>query len=153
LCALPAIFRWSVKLEIDMEAEQQDRTTYLTLADVEMFHRDQLDRHGGQDGFRNRAAIEAAVDSPRQTMFGEPLYPDLAAKASVYLFQISESQGFVDGNKRTGVVAAAAFLLINGYEIAASSEELYDMAIRMAQGQLDRLAVANWIRDRLVGSE
>ncbi len=114
-----------------------------------MFHRDQLDRHGGQDGYRNRAAIEAAIDSPKQTMFGEPLYPDLASKASVYLFQISESQGFVDGNKRTAVVAASAFLGINGYQIAASDEELYQMVIQMAQGHMDRRAVAEWIDDRL----
>ncbi len=136
-----------------MESEQEKEVNYLTLADIEMFHRDQLDRHGGQDGYRNRPAIEAAVESPKQTMFGEPLYPDVAAKASVYLFQISESQGFVDGNKRTGVMAASAFLEINGFDIAASSDELYDMTIQMASGQLDRLAVAEWIRERLVAVE
>jgi death-on-curing protein len=133
-----------------MESEQDKEVNDLTLADIEMFHRDQLDRHGGQDGYRNRPAIEAAVESPKQAMFGEPLYPDLAAKASVYLFQIRESQGFVDGNKRIGVAAASAFLMINGYEIAANNDELYDMAIQTAQGKMDRLPVADWIRERLV---
>lgn len=136
-----------------MASELENPINYLTLADVEMFHRDQLDRHGGQDGHRNRSAIEAAIDSPKQTMFGEELYPDLASKASVYLFQISESQGFVDGNKRTGVVAAGSFLAINGFQLAATNDELYDMTIQMAQGQMDRLAVAEWIRDRLVAIE
>jgi death-on-curing protein len=107
-----------------------DEIVFLTFEQVEAIHRDQLDRFGGQDGYRNRHLIESAVDAPNQTMFGNRLYEDIAAMASVYLFQIGESQGFTDGNKRTGVAACVTFLAL---------KQAYRVTIDVHERKTDRL--------------
>jgi death on curing protein len=126
---------------------------FLTLEEVEEIHADQLARYGGRDGYINKGLIESAVESPKQTMFGQRLHEDVADMASVYLFQISESQGFVDGNKRTGAAACNTFLLMNGYELACDEMELYDVTMRVANKHIDREGVAAWIRERIATVE
>jgi death-on-curing protein len=126
-----------------------DELVFLTFEQVEEIHRDQLDRHGGQDGYRNRHLIESAVDAPKQTMFGRSLYENIADMASLYLFQIGESQGFTDGNKRTGVAACVTFLQMNGYRLDVEDEDLYELAIATATRTITREGVADWLRERL----
>lgn len=126
---------------------------FLTLEEIEAIHTDQLARHGGQDGYRNKELVESAVASPKQTMFGQPLYEDLADMASVYLFQIVASQGFTDGNKRTGAAACIVFLQVNGYDLACSETELYDVTMRVANKLITREAVAAWLRERIAPAE
>jgi death on curing protein len=146
---MPGIFIYMSNSGDNFGSGQQsgEEIFFLTFEQVEAIHRDQLDRFGGQDGYRNRHLIESAVDAPRQTMFGNRLYEDIAAMASVYLFQIGESQGFTDGNKRTGVAACVTFLTMNGYELDCEDLELYDLAIATATGKAIREDVADWLRD------
>lgn len=122
---------------------------FLTLEEIEAIHADQLARYGGQAGYRNKHLIESAVDAPKQTMFGQALYEDIADMASVYLYQICESQGFTDGNKRTGAAACNTFLLVNGYELDCTDLELYDMTMQVANKQINREGAAAWIREKL----
>jgi death on curing protein len=129
---------------------QDNEILFLTFEEIEEIHADQLVRYGGQEGYRNKQLIESAVESPRQTMFGQPLYEDIADMASVYLYQIGESQGFTDGNKRTGVAACITFLLVNGYDLDCDELELYDVAMRVANKLLNREGLAAWIRGRIV---
>jgi death-on-curing protein len=126
---------------------------FLTLNEIEQIHKDQLSRWGGLDGYQNKSLIESAVDSPKQTMFGRSLYEDIADIASVYLFQIGESQGFTDGNKRTGVAACITFLAMNGYDLGCEEMDVYDIAILVANGLATRKGVASWIRERIVAME
>jgi death-on-curing protein len=125
----------------------EDEIIFLPFEEVEAIHRDQLDRYGGQDGYRNKHLIESAVDAPKQTMFGNRLYEDIAAMASVYLFQIGESQGFTDGNKRTGVASCVTFLAMNGHELDCEDLALFELAIATATGKVTREGVADWLRD------
>ena len=79
-------------------------------------------------------------------MWDQYLHEDLPHMAAAYLFHLSASQGFVDGNKRTAAVCADVFLETNGYELACSDQELYDIKMQTANGQLDKKAIAAWLR-------
>ena len=57
----------------------------------------------------NRALARAE----NKAAYGEPTVEELAA---AYLFGIAKNHAFVDGNKRTAIVAAGAFLILNGYQ-------------------------------------
>ena len=50
---------------------------------------------------------------------GRYLHEDLLEMAAAYLFHIARNHPFVDGNKRTGAVAAPVFLSLNDIEIEA----------------------------------
>lgn len=133
----------------DQDEEGEQEIVFLAIEQVEAIHEDQLARYGGGGGYTNRHAIASAVEQPKAFAFGQHLYEDVADMASVYLYHISESQGFRDGNKRTGAVAAYVFLQLNGYDIDASDDEFYLTAKRVSEKQMTREDAAAWIRDHI----
>jgi len=74
---------------------------------------------------------------------------DLADLAAAYLVGFARSQGFTDGNKRTGLACALVFLAVNGYRLHAPPQELYALTMAAATGQADDAVVAAVLRERL----
>ena len=126
-----------------------DEIIFLTWEDVMMLHRRQLELYGGQDGFIAQGVVESAVAQPQQTMFGEFLHDDIAHMATAYLFHLATTQGFLDGNKRTALACALAFLGFNGYAIEVPSEDLFEMALSVANNQMSKDEIAEWFRDHM----
>jgi death-on-curing protein len=113
---------------------------FLSLEQVEALHRLSLERHGGQDGVRDRAGLESAVMQPRNVWYYAQ--GDLFEVAAAYAFHLAESQAFIDGNKRTGMGAALVFLDGNGVEMPEAPEELYSAMIAIAKRQISRADLA-----------
>jgi death-on-curing protein len=90
---------------------------FLELEDVFELHAESIERYGGDSGVRDQGLIESAVAVPRQSFGGEYLHVTLFEMAAAYAFHLAENQGFVDGNKRSGLAAATAFLAMNGYDL------------------------------------
>jgi death-on-curing protein len=55
---------------------------------------------------------------------------------------------FVDGNKRVGAMAAELLLTVNGYQLEASDDEVVDLTLAVARGEVSPEALAIWIRQR-----
>ena len=77
---------------------------------------------------------------------GQFLHEDLFDKASAYLFHLVQNHAFIDGNKRVGLAAALSFLDINGVEITADQDALTDMVLSVAEGHLNKEAIAEFLR-------
>ena len=86
---------------------------------------------------------------PRQVFAGQYLHEDLAAMAAAHLFHIAESQGFNDGNNRTGVAAAITFLALNGHQLGGLQMELYDATIDVAEHRMTKQDVAELFRGHI----
>lgn len=100
---------------------------------------------------RNRFVLESAIGQPTMTMFGEDLYPDLAAKAAALWYSIDHNQPLLDGNKRTAVLATATFVRANDHRLMLSDDEMYDLAMRVATGDVkDTEALAAVLRPLIV---
>jgi death-on-curing protein len=95
---------------------------------------------------RELGLLESAVSQPRATFHGEFLHKDLFEMAAAYLFHLVQNHPFLDGNKRSGVVAAIVFLDFNGIEIQAPKGSLYDLTIAVATGQADKRRIAKFFR-------
>ena len=119
---------------------------FLTLAEVLAIHADQVTRYGGSSGVRDRGLLLSALAMPKATFSGQYLHEDLAAMAAAYLYHIVQNHPFVDGNKRTGTVAAIVFLALNGLEIEADEDAFGDLVIAVASGQADKASVAAFLR-------
>ena len=119
---------------------------FLTVAEVLGIHRDQLARYGGAPGVRDMALLESAVAMPEAGVGGRRVHPDLHTMAAAYLFHLVRNHPFVDGNKRTGVVAALLFLDLNGVETVAPPKELEAMVRSVAEGAMAKAAIADWFR-------
>lgn len=107
-------------------------------------HARQLAEHGGGTGIRDEGLLESALQRPQNKFEYET--PDIADLAAAYAYGIAKNHPFVDGNKRTVLVAARTFLLLNGYQITASKEDRANTFIALAAGELSETDLANWIR-------
>jgi death-on-curing protein len=93
-------------------------------------------------GARDEGAIEGA--SALNTYFcGNG---DLYDVAAAYAFHLAEAQGFIDGNKRTGVAAALAFLGLNGCGYLKDDGRLYQAMIAIAEKQIGKPELASFFR-------
>ena len=120
---------------------------FLDLDDVLDIHDRQLARFGGATGVRDQNLLESALATPRATFGGDFVHEDLFAMAAAYAFHIAQNQPFMDANKRTGLVAALAFLKINGYTVPDPSERLYEGMIAVAERRLDKEGLAAMLRE------
>lgn len=120
---------------------------YLDEDDVIEIHSDQLSKFGGMDGLRSRDGLESAVAQPQMTFGTDDLYPDVFLKAAVLAYGIAESQVFVDGNKRTALVAALVFLKVNGHEVPPAEERLYEAMMAIAQKTMTKEDLADVLRE------
>jgi death-on-curing protein len=120
---------------------------FLTRRAVEAMHAEQLRRHGGAQGLRDENALESALArDENKAAYGEPSVSDPAA---TYIFGIGRNHAFVDGNKRTAIVAAGAFLIINGYRLTADDGTLYLFVMGVAAGEIDGAGAAAFFRDHI----
>ena len=119
---------------------------YVSVDDALYLHERIIVDYGGLPGLRDWGLLESALASPKQTMFGEELYPDIYNKTAILLFSLVKNHAFVDGNKRTGTVIMARFLHMNGYRLTADNVSLYQFVIQIATSELDKEAIANWLR-------
>ena len=102
------------------------------------------------DQLRSVAALEGALARPLQhAHYGGA---DLPMQAAVLAEGIAETQPFIDGNKRVALAVMRAFLLANGYTVAASQAERAAWLLELS-GRLTAAGLAAKVRDamQLVG--
>src|SRR5215813_4709711 len=119
-----------------------DDLLFLDAEEVIEIHATQLEVYGGSAGLRDRGLLESAVAQPQASFGGEFVHEGLFAMAAAYLFHIVSNHPFVDGNKRTGMLAAVVFLDVNGITIGHPSEALYELTMGVAEGRVQKAAVA-----------
>jgi death on curing protein len=120
---------------------------FLTLDEVLALHADQIGRYGGSRGVRVVELLESALAVPATTFGGSYLHGDLHEMAAAYLFHLVKNHPFVDGNKRTGLMAMLVFLGLNGLRLEASEDELTDVVLAVADGRISKAEIAVFVKD------
>jgi death on curing protein len=112
-------------------------------------HHRQISEHGGGEGLRDEGLLSSAVARPQNLIvYGNPS-PDLASLAAAYAYGIARDHPFVDGNKRTALVAARTFLILNGVDLDASQDDKFLTFLNLAEGVISEEELADWIRKRI----
>lgn len=123
---------------------------WLNRAVIIAIHEVQLAEHGGGTGVRDAGLLDSALGKPQQlNNYGEPP-PDAAALAASYGYGISRNHPFIDGNKRTGYVAAELFLRLNGWRLNADDASCVVTMLAVAAGDITEEAFATWLRAHAV---
>ena len=123
---------------------------FLTLEETLAIHHDQVRRYGGTDGIRDLGRLLAALAMPGAGSRRQYYHADIFEMAAAYLFHIAKNHPFVDGNKRTGVVAAIVFLEINGVKVHATNEALFNTVVDVVEGRLQKSGIAEFFRKHSV---
>lgn len=125
------------------------RIVWLLEETLRAIHHRQIAEHGGSEGLRDEGLLSSALARPQNLLaYGEPL-PDLASLAAAYAYGIARNHPFVDGNKRTALVAARTFLILNGVDLNATQDDKFLIFVNLAKGSISEEQLADWIRERI----
>jgi len=116
-------------------------------------HEAQLSEHGGAAGTRDAGLFDSAMKRPQNLdLYGLPDggQPDVAELAACYGYGISRNHPFIDGNKRTGFVAAELSLRLNGWVLQADDADCVLTMLKVASGDITQEAFTAWIRQHAV---
>ncbi len=119
---------------------------FLTLDEVLSLHADQIARYGGSALVRDVGLLESALAMPAATLGGELLHASLDEQAAAYLFHLVKNHPFVDGNKRTALVAMLAFLGLNGRRLEAPDDDLIELVLGVAEGRITKAEIAVFVQ-------
>jgi death on curing protein len=101
---------------------------------------------------RDLGLLDSATARPRASAFGNDAYTSLEDKAAALLDSIVGNHALIDGNKRLGWLATAAFLWINGQMLLAPEDDAYELVIGVAERNVSVGAsaalLASWMRPR-----
>ena len=122
---------------------------HLSVEIVREIHAEALRKFGGLAGIRDENLLASAVLTPQSTFGGKSPYADIVEVAAAYLFYICRNHPFLDGNKRTAMVAAIVFLRLNGLEPAPDSDHWEALLLDVASSKLDREATTRRLRKLL----
>ena len=86
---------------------------------------------------RDAGLLDSALARPQSTAFGRDAYPTLHAKAAALLHSLARNHALVDGNKRLALAATIAFYGLNGFRLALTNDEAYELVIAVSSGELD----------------
>lgn len=111
-------------------------------------HEMQLAEHGGLAGVRDEGLLDSAL--ARAANLAAYSQPDVASLAAAYGWGISRNHPFIDGNKRTGFVAAELFLSLNGYDLLANDANCVVTMLGVAAGDVSEETFAAWLRTHAV---
>lgn len=95
---------------------------------------------------RDPGAVESALASAKNTWLyaGGDTFDIAAADA----FHIAEAQAFLDGNKRTAITSAVAFLTANHCIDRGDDRVLYDAMIAISARRMDKAGLAALLRQQ-----
>lgn len=122
---------------------------WLSEAQVRMLHAETLRLFGGAVGLRDAAMLDSALGRPKSKWRYDPA-TSVFSLAAAYGFGIARNHPFVDGNKRTALLAMRAFLFLNRYHLTPDEIETVTVVEGLAAGTVDEASVANWIESNTV---
>jgi death-on-curing protein len=118
---------------------------WLTTLMVTAIHDEQLAIHGGSAGIRDETLLESALGRPLNKFAYENA--DLAVLAAAYGFGIARNHPYIDGNKRTALLAIYTFLGINDIDFIVPEADAAAMILALAAGEVSEESLTRWIRD------
>ncbi len=122
----------------------------LTVQDIYELHRELEDAFVLSSGVRDKNLLASAVNTPFQTFMGNDLYPSIYDKAAQLCYGIANNHPFTDGNKRTALHSMYVYLIINGFDIMATQQDVENMIIDVAAGNMTNTELVQWLQKNTV---
>jgi death-on-curing protein len=122
----------------------------ITFEQLVYLHTVAIVEFGGREGVRDGGLLEAALARPLTGFGGESLYATPFARAAALFEGLIRNHGFVDGNKRVAVLAAAFWLEREGYTLTATQDDLVQVTLAVVKHRLSLDALAGWLETNSV---
>lgn len=99
----------------------------------------------------NAGPLSNALQLAQATVFGQDMFPTLAAKAAKITHAIATGHVFSDGNKSTAVSVLDIILNLNLHSLQVPYDELGSMMEDLAAGTISLDEFTIWVEQRVVG--
>lgn len=119
---------------------------WLTKRMVLAIHDEAVEMFGGTAGIRNDGLLESALSRP-QHRFADESEATLFDLAASLCHGICKNHPFLDGNKRTALLSARAFLFLNGHALEPSEVDEVENMVAVASGNMDEAGLAGWFKE------
>lgn len=120
---------------------------WLSVTVIHAMHEELIAEHGGSSDVRDQGLLESALARAQNLLaYGQPSLAEMAASCA---FGIARNHPFVDGNKRTALMAAYVFLGLNGQRLIAPEAEAVVMTQELASGACSEAEYAAWLGSHL----
>ena len=119
---------------------------FLTTMEIIEMHDNLINQFGGKYGIRDHGLLESAIFQPQAFFAGKYLHTNIYEMAEAYMFHIIKNHPFIDGNKRTGTLAAIVFMENNDYQIKPTFKDLYQLAIDTANSKLSKQKISKFFK-------
>lgn len=120
-----------------------------TVDRVVRWNRRLIAAYGGEfsepDNLLSSGSLNWVLDAIGHSVFGFDPYPTIPHKAALVARTIIAGHVFFDGNKRTGMFAAARILEVNGYTYTATQDEVIQIALEVAAGHAGSLTMEDLV--------
>ena len=117
---------------------------WVTEEDCLSFHDKLLARFGGASGVRDKGLLLSALARPQHVFAYEK--PSLFDLAAAYAHGIVKNHPFIDGNKRSGFLAATLFLEANGIRFNGDERDAVIQTLALAAGELTLQDFSAWLQ-------
>ena len=121
-----------------------------TIQDIYELHKQLENAFILSSGVRDENLLASAVNTPFQTFMGNDLYPSLYDKAAQLCYGLANNHPFTDGNKRTALHSMYVYLIINGFDITATQQDVENMIIDVASGNMTNTELVQWLQENTV---
>ncbi len=98
-------------------------------------------------GVDSRDLIESALARPKHAAIYENA--DIIRQAATLVFGLIKNHPWTGGNKRTASFLMEEFLFRNGFELTATSKDLYEMSLAIESDAWKVDEIENWQRSRM----
>ncbi len=98
-------------------------------------------------GVDSRDLIESALARPKHAAIYENA--DIIRQSATLIFGLIKSHPWTGGNKRTASFLMEEFLFRNGFELTATSRDLYEMSLAVESDAWKVDDIENWLRDKI----
>jgi death-on-curing protein len=99
---------------------------------------------GSSPGVRDAGSLEAVAARPYASYGGNELFPSSCDKGATLMELVIQRHPFLDGNKRTGLLAGAALLYLAGYDFVAPRTEMVEVPVALAEHEIGPEELSRW---------
>lgn len=112
---------------------------------VKLLYKLMVEETGGSFGIRDENLLNSALNGIFQTFDGKELYPTKEEKGAMLGYSLISNHAFLDGNKRIGIYVMLTFLEVNGIRLECTDNELIDLGLGIAAGEINYEEILDWI--------
>ena len=117
---------------------------------VLLLHRLIAEETGGSIGVRDEGLLESALEAAFSGFGGNEFYPTKEEKGARLGYNLISNHAFVDGNKRIGMYVMLTFLEVNGIHLDCTNDEVANVGLSVASGNMGYEALLSWVKDHRV---